>query len=229
MIAIKIIDLEVAEDDVDDIMLEISMLSQLNSKNVTRYHGAYLKQTKLWIVMEYCAGGSCRELLRVGVIGESYIAIIMREVLLGLLYIHSQGKLHRDIKAANILLTGGGDVKLADFGVSGQLASTLDQKNTFVGTPLWMAPEVIRQSGYDARADLWSLGITAIELATGNPPYADLHPMKALFLIPRNEPPRLPRGRFGRDFEDFVDQCLRRSAKEVSPQLSPISVVQRID
>ncbi|KAL4999372.1 hypothetical protein BDV10DRAFT_193593 [Aspergillus recurvatus] len=201
IVAIKHIDLESSEDDIQEIQQEISVLATCASPYVTRYHASFLRGHKLWIVMEYLGGGSCLDL--------------------GLDYLHSEGKIHRDVKAANVLLSHTGKVKLGDFGVAAQLTNIKSQRNTFVGTPFWMAPEVIQQSGYDYKADIWSLGITAMEMINGEPPHAAIHPMKVLFLIPKEPAPRLQGDGYSNTFKDFIAQCLtkdpdrRPSAKDL--------------
>ncbi|KAG9066435.1 hypothetical protein KI688_001661 [Linnemannia hyalina] len=218
VIAIKVLNLDTEEEDVSDIQREIATLSQLkncDSQNITRYHGSFLNGTKLWIVMDYAAGGSIRSLLQALTrIDEKCIAVIGREVLQALGYLHKHGIIHRDIKAANILLTDEGRVQLCDFGVAGQVTMNSLKRNSFVGTPYWMAPEVIREGQtYDFKADIWSFGITIYEIATGNPPFADQDPMRAVTLIPKSRPAQLE-GDWSPAMKEFVALCLHEEPNE---------------
>ncbi|XP_026520818.1 serine/threonine-protein kinase 4 isoform X2 [Notechis scutatus] len=168
------------ESDLQEIIKEISIMQQCDSPHVVKYYGSYFKNTDLWIVMEYCGAGSVSDIIRLRnkTLMEDEISTIMQSTLKGLEYLHFMRKIHRDIKAGNILLNTEGHAKLADFGVAGQLTDTMAKRNTVIGTPFWMAPEVIQEIGYNCLADIWSLGITAIEMAEGKPPYADIHPMR---------------------------------------------------
>lgn len=208
--AVKQVNLD-EEDDIDEIALEVNFLASLRCPYITEYYGSVVdnRDYTLWILMEYCGGGSCADLIKSQPFREDHIAVVMRDTLRGLEYLHKQRKVHRDIKAANILLTTEGDVKLADFGVSGEMGLSIKKMRSFVGTPYWMAPEVISKAGYDYKADIWSLGITALELADGSPPLSGLSPMKALTVIPDRECPSLPSGNhFTELFREFIDACM---------------------
>ncbi|UZJ54454.1 hypothetical protein CBS101457_003774 [Exobasidium rhododendri] len=220
-VALKVVNLDTPEDDVSDIQKEVALLSQLretSNKNVVKYWGCWLKGSELWIVMDFADGGSIRTLMKAGPIAEKYATIIVRESLVALSYLHKSGIIHRDIKAANILLTTSGKVLLCDFGVAASLVSSSvhSKRSTFVGTPYWMAPEVITQGKtYDQSADIWSLGITVYEMVTGNPPLSDQEQMRAIMLIPKSRPPRLPtEGNFSPLLREFVGLCLNEEPKE---------------
>lgn len=219
--AIKVMD--VTEDEEEEIKLEINVLKKYsNHRNIATYYGAFIKKSppgkddQLWLVMEYCGAGSVTDLVKSTKgqsLKEEWIAYICREILRGLSYLHSNKVIHRDIKGQNVLLTDNAEVKLVDFGVSAQLDRTIGRRNTFIGTPYWMAPEVIAcdenpDATYDNRSDLWSLGITALEMAESQPPLCDLHPMRALFLIPRNPPPRLKSKKWAKKFHGFIETVL---------------------
>ncbi|XP_036913204.1 mitogen-activated protein kinase kinase kinase kinase 4 isoform X34 [Sturnira hondurensis] len=219
--AIKVMD--VTEDEEEEIKLEINMLKKYSHhRNIATYYGAFVKKSppghddQLWLVMEFCGAGSITDLVKNtkgNTLKEDWIAYISREILRGLAHLHIHHVIHRDIKGQNVLLTENAEVKLVDFGVSAQLDRTVGRRNTFIGTPYWMAPEVIAcdenpDATYDYRSDLWSCGITAIEMAEGAPPLCDMHPMRALFLIPRNPPPRLKSKKWSKKFFSFIEGCL---------------------
>ncbi|XP_012775169.1 mitogen-activated protein kinase kinase kinase kinase 3 isoform X4 [Maylandia zebra] len=218
--AIKVIKLEPGEDFAV-VQQEIIMMKDCKHSNIVAYFGSYLRRDKLWISMEYCGGGSLQDIYHVtGPLSESQIAYMSRETLQGLYYLHNKGKMHRDIKGANILLTDNGYVKLADFGVSAQITATLAKRKSFIGTPYWMAPEVAaveRKGGYNQLCDIWAVGITAIELAELQPPMFDLHPMRALFLMTKSnfQPPKLKdKMKWTNNFHHFVKLALTKNPKK---------------
>ncbi|XP_025079271.1 serine/threonine-protein kinase mig-15-like isoform X2 [Pomacea canaliculata] len=220
--AIKV--MTVTEEEEEEIKLEINVLKKFSHhRNIATYYGAFIKKgppgkdDQLWLVMEFCGAGSITDLVKAtkgNSLKEEWIAYVCREILRGLAHLHNSRVIHRDIKGQNVLLTDNAEVKLVDFGVSAQLDRTIGRRNTFIGTPYWMAPEVIAcdenpEATYDNRSDLWSLGITAIEMAEGKPPLCDMHPMRALFLIPRNPPPRLKNPvKWSSKLHNFVESCL---------------------
>uniref|UniRef100_A0A8C1VV31 non-specific serine/threonine protein kinase n=1 Tax=Cyprinus carpio TaxID=7962 RepID=A0A8C1VV31_CYPCA len=218
--AVKIIKLEPG-DDFSIIQQEIFMVKECTHHNIVAYFGSYLCREKLWICMEYCGGGSLQDIYHVtGPLSELQISYVCRETLQGLAYLHSKGKMHRDIKGANILLTDNGDVKLADFGVAAKITATMAKRKSFIGTPYWMAPEVAaveKNGGYNHLCDIWAVGITSIELAELQPPMFDLHPMRALFLMSKSnfQPPKLKdKTKWSTAFHNFVKISLTKNPKK---------------
>ncbi|KAF8037559.1 hypothetical protein BT93_B0440 [Corymbia citriodora subsp. variegata] len=224
IVAIKVLDLEKCNNDLDGIRREVQTMSLINHPNLLRAHCSFTAGHSLWVVMPYMDGGSCLHLMKSAYpegLEEPAIATLLREVLKALVYLHAHGHIHRDVKAGNILIHSKGMVKLADFGVSACMFDTGDRqrsRNTFVGTPCWMAPEVMQQlHGYDFRADIWSFGITALELAHGHAPFSKYPPMKVLLMTLQNAPPGLDYERdkrFSKSFKEMVATCLVKDPKK---------------
>lgn len=223
-VAIKVLDLEKCNNDLDGIRREVQTMTLINHPNLLRAHCSFTADHSLWVVMPYMAGGSCLHIMKSAYpegFEEPVIATVLREVLKALVYLHGHGHIHRDVKAGNILVDANGTVKLADFGVSACMFDTGDRqrsRNTFVGTPCWMAPEVMQQlHGYDFKADIWSLGITALELAHGHAPFSKYPPMKVLLMTLQNAPPGLDYERdrrFSKYFKELVAACLVKDPKK---------------
>ncbi|CAF2139241.1 unnamed protein product [Brassica napus] len=223
-VAIKIMDLEKCRNDLDTIRKEVHIMSLIEHPNLLKAHCSFIDRDTLWIVMPYMSGGSCFHLMKTVYpqgFEQPIIATLLREVLKALVYLHRQGHIHRDVKAGNILVHPRGVVKLGDFGVSACMFDSGERmrtRNTFVGTPCWMAPEVMQQvDGYDFKADIWSFGITALELAHGHAPFSKFPPMKVLLMTLQNAPPRLDYDRdkkFSKSFRELIAACLVKDPKK---------------
>lgn len=212
--AIKIIP---SEEDMTQLQQEIDFLRRLKSPYVVSFIEGYLFDMELWIVMEYCAAGSMSDLYEATKtpLNEPQLRAVMAYCVLGLNHLHMHRSIHRDLKAGNILLTDRGVAKLADFGVSAQLTNTMQKRKTVIGTPFWMAPEVIQETSYDGRADVWSMGITALELCEGQPPHYNVHPMRAIFMIPMKPAPTLKDpALWSSDMIDFLGRCLVKKMED---------------
>eukprot|EP00158_Paraphelidium_tribonemae_P005404 Partr_v1_DN27319_c2_g1_i3_m46011 putative serine threonine kinase len=221
VVALKIVPIE---NDLDDIIKEINVMNGCNNDAIVRYYGSFFKNDHLWMFIEFCPAGSVSDIMKLmqEYMREPEVAAICKSVLKGLEYLHERKKIHRDIKAGNILLSLKGEAKLADFGVAGQLSDTVAKRNTVIGTPFWMAPEIIQEVGYGVEADIWSLGITCIEMAEGKPPLYNIHPMRAIFIIPTKPPPTLEgAANFSADFNGFIARCLTKNPAN-RPQASQL-------
>jgi len=217
--AIKVINLE-GNEKLENIENEIAMLKLSKHENVVEHWGTYLKEDQLWVAMEYMDGGALTEMISICQISEAQIACICKEMLKAMVVIHTGNRIHRDIKSDNVLINLKGDIKLADFGYCAQLTEDVDKRNSVVGTPYWMAPELIKGMEYGVGVDVWSLGIAAIEMAEGDPPYLDFPPLRALFLIATHGAPSLKEpGLWSPTFKDFLGRCLEvDTAKRATSQ-----------
>jgi len=218
-IAIKQMNLAAQQKNLKLLLTEIDIMKNSHHKNIVQYFDSYVVEERyLWVAMEYLAGGCLTDILEqfdALKMSEPMIAYVCKETIDGLQYIHSLHRIHRDIKSDNILLGGNGEVKLADFGYAAQLTQQKKKRNTIVGTPYWMAPELIRGQDYDQKVDIWSLGIMAMEMAEGEPPYMDFPPLRALFLITtKGIPPLKEDEKWSKEFQDFVAQCLEKDAEK---------------
>lgn len=223
VVAVKIIEIE-PDENFEGLKREINILKDCQSEFIVAYKGAFQSDGRLWIVMEYCDAGSLLDLMSIchKTLTETEIAATMNQALQGLKYLHNSRRIHRDIKSGNLLLTHKGECKLADFGVSTELTNTVAKRKTMIGTPYWMAPEVLKSTDYDGKADIWSLAITAIELALGVPPHSNVHPMRAIFLIPTQPSPTLPNPeKWSPAFHEFLRICLAKdpAARPTAEQL----------
>ncbi|EGC36783.1 hypothetical protein DICPUDRAFT_31335, partial [Dictyostelium purpureum] len=199
------------------IVTEIGIMKSCKHQNIIDYIDSYLVGDSLWVAMEFMGGGCLTEILEqfnTVKLNESQIAFVCAETLKGLAYVHSQHRIHRDIKSDNILLGSDGSVKLADFGYAAQLTKSKQKRVTIVGTPYWMAPELIRGQNYDRKVDIWSLGIMAMEMAESEPPYMSFPPLRALFLITTKGIPELKdQNKWSPEFKDFVAKCLDKNVE----------------